>query len=544
MPTSSLYFLDFYVPNEGEPETALEVGVLRFEASEGRPSVFLHSFIKPQTPKRVRWSNAYVVGITRERILGPQGADLPTLQELQMRNFLKDKTVICFNPNLEPFKSFCSKAHAVHSILGTWLELFGRDEKASKLLRPSQMLKYIGLPDADNSNTRYTALLCRLQSLIAIWSYLDDIKRAQLMQRRRNLTGQALSPIWPLHDVRTDYFEALNHAHNFAQVQPEILKSIFSDALPDYLDWNQLQVYSHDWVFKRRLQRSASHLGSRINSMADLIFNKVLSMQMKFWVLIFYAIYDKKTNYAREIALKDGVYADLPMAIKDDFSLFIINHLDDFLAPNQKRVLLKSIIHQVMGEQARSPFEHYDYDALYKKFSQERDNSLVFHQAKPRGGTQRCFCEIRQRNGGILYRRYEIAGNEHERSLSIEYVNELLRDFIREVQDPFALVWTPSGLRRWVQYITGFAWHDLVRPPQSNEDEQLMRNREFLRELIVQESLHWKEELKRNLVESVLAINKNPDGDYHHSFTFQGMSVELVVLAKTKTSLIARIFNF
>ena len=544
MPNSSLYFLDFYVPNEGEPETALEVGVLRFEASEGRPTVFLHSFIKPLTPKRVRWSNAYAQGIMRERILGPQGADLPTLQELELRNFLKDKTVICFNPSLEPFKSFCSKAHAVHGILATWLEVHAKDEKASKLLRPSQMLNYIGLPDADNSNTRYTALLCRLQSLIAIWCYLDDYKRAQVLHRRHSGSGLSFTQTWPLSDVRLEYFEALNHAHSFSEVQPAILRSIFSDALPDYLDWMQLQVYSHDWVFRRRRQRSASHLGARINSMADLIFNKVLSMQMKFWVLIFYAIYDKKVNYAQEIALKNGVYAQLSTAIKDDFSLFIINHLDDFLAPNQKRILLKSIIHQVMGEQARTSFETYDYDALYKQFSQERGSSLLFHQAKPQGCSIRCFREIRRRNEGTLYRRYDIAGNEHERTLCIEYVNELLRAFIREVQDPFAAVWTPLGLRMWVQYITGFAWQDLFAAPQPNEDEQLSRSREFLRELIVQESKPWKEELKRNLIESVQAINKNPDGEYHNAFTFQGMSVELNVMAKTKISLWSRIFNF
>ena len=544
MPKNSLYFLDFYVPNEGEPETALEVGVLRYEPSEGRPSVFLHSFIKPERPSRVRWSNAYAQGILRERILGPQGAELPSLNELQLRGFLKDKTVVCFNPSLEPFKSFVSKAYNVYSILGTWLEVHARDDKASKLLKPSQMLNYIGLPDVDSSNTRYTALLCRLQSLIAVWSYLDDYKRDLMLHRKRTASGISFTQTWPLSDVRLDYFEALASAHSFAEVQPAVLRSVFSDALPDYLDWTQIQVFSHDWVFRRRQQRSTGTLGGRINSMADLIFNKVLSIQMKFWVLIFYCIYDKKTDYAREIALKDGRYSELSPSIKDDFSLFVISHLDDFLDSNQKRILLKSIIHQVMGEQARTTFEHYDFDALYKKFSQEKDNSLIFHQARPDGCSVRCFKEISRRNEGALYRRYEISGNEHDRELCINYVNELFRAFIHEVQDPFASVWTPPVLRQWVQYITGFSWQELTAPPHQGEEELLKRSRDFLHEIITLESLPWKSELKRNLIETVNAINQDPDGAYHNEFTFQGTSVEIDVQVKTKSSLFSRIFNF
>ena len=44
MPKSALYFLDFYNPNDGELDTALEVGVLRWDQKEERPSVYLHTF--------------------------------------------------------------------------------------------------------------------------------------------------------------------------------------------------------------------------------------------------------------------------------------------------------------------------------------------------------------------------------------------------------------------------------------------------------------------------------------------------------------------
>ena len=51
-------------------------------------------------------------------------------------------------------------------------------------------------------------------------------------------------------------------------------------------------------------------------------------------------------------------------------------------------------------------------------------------------------------------------------------------------------------------------------------------------------------ELKRHLVETVEAVNQNPDGAYHNAFTFQTMSVEIDVQEKTKSSLLSRIFNF
>lgn len=543
MAARTLYFLDFYLPNEGEPETALEIGVLRYVPGESRPSVFLHTFIQPAAPMRVRWSNAYGQGIHREFFQGARGRALPTLQELELRDFLKDKSVICFNPQLEPFKTFVRSAHDVHGIVETWLEVHKGNETAVKLLKPSQMLNYIGLADSDNSNTRYTALLCRLQSLIAIWCYLDDYKQSR-RHKQEAISGIYFSPVWPLADVREDYLEALSRAQSFAQVQPAVLKSVFSDALPDYLDWRQLQVFGHDWIFRRRQSRSASTLSTKVNSMADLIFNKVLSMQMKLWVLIFYAIYDHKTDYACEIALKNGEYSALPSAITDDFSFFIIGHLDDFLDSEQKRTLLKSIIHAVMGEQARSNFEHYDFDVLYKKYSQDRESSLEFHYAKPNGCAQRCFKEISRHNEGVLYRRYEIAGPEHDRALCVDYVNELFRAFIREVQDPFAEVWTPGPLRRWIEYITGFDWQELKRGEMPGEDRELTRSRTFVRELIANESRPWKSELKRHLVETVEAVNQNPDGAYHNAFTFQTMSVEIDVQEKTKSSLLSRIFNF
>lgn len=551
MPNNSLYFLDVYMPNEGEPETALEAAVLRYAPSEGRPSVYLHTLLKPKVPNRVRWSNAYYYfdqKIKRDDIL--KRPDLPTLDELLSRDFLKDKSVVCFNPGIEPYRSLVKNAHAVYSILESWLDVYANDEHASKLLKPAQMLEHIGLPCENKSNTSYTKLLCELQSLTAIWSVLESIKRDRQMRRPgkplQHSSGVAFTQTWPLPDVESGYFEEAARARSFTDIRPKVLRSIFSDALPDYLEWTQISVYSHDWLFYRRQLPNVSHLGSRINSMADLIFNRVLDMNMKFWVLIYYSIYNKKTEYAQEIALKDGQFAQLSTAIKDDFSVFIISHLDDFLDSRQRQTLLKSIIHQVMGEQARSTFEHYDYDALFKENKVHRNDSpILFKSAKPNGSNIRCFKEIRRKDSGeVLYRRYEISGSDKDRGQCIEYVNELFRQFMREVQDPFAKVWTPDILRQWVMYITGFTWQELTSDqivPGSNT--QLEAARQLLRSMIEDESRPWKQELRSCLIQVVNAINQNVDAAYHYQFTFQGISVEVDVQQRQKPSFFSRLFN-
>ena len=86
--------------------------------------------------------------------------------------------------------------------------------------------------------------------------------------------------------------------------------------------------------------------------MADFVFNRVLNLQMKLWVLIYYSIYDKKVKYAQEIALHEGNILSMPQAIREDFTAFFIRHLEDFLSRDQKRQLIRSMVHHYLKEKA------------------------------------------------------------------------------------------------------------------------------------------------------------------------------------------------
>lgn len=547
---NTLYFLDVYMPNDGEPDTTLAAAVMCWEGTAGRPSVYLHTMIRPEEKifSRVRWSNAYFYfdqRINRDAILGHK--ELPTLNDLLQRDYLKDKAVVCFNPDLQPYKDLTRNASRVYGILEKWQEVFADDEKASGIMRLSQMLDYTGLTSPEPPNNTYTALLYRLHSEVAVWLVLQKIKKeGRLKHDISNPAAFAADVAWPLQAVSQDKLKEASGARSFTEIRPELLRSIFSEALPDYLDWLELSVYARDWRFFRRQMPDTAQLSSDINSMAEYLFNEVLSMQMKFWVLIYYSIYAKKTDYAREIALKNGQYHELPNAVQDDFSIFLISHLDDFLSPQQRKQLLFSVIYKVLSEQGSSSFERFDFEGLQKEEEQEGVfQRHDFKRRRPENCAVYCFKEIvDRRNRRVVYRRYEISGREHDRDACAEYINQLFIDFINEAADPFSPIWSPEGLRKWVQYITGFSWQALVLTPEGNNAE-LDAARELLRSQMRQITYPWIQKLQDDLTRIVVAINENIDGACHRQFVFQGISVEVEVISiHKKSSFLRRMLNF
>ena len=61
-----LYFVGVCLPNESEPEQTLEVGILSWsERPNERPRVYVHTYLRPASVSRVRWSNAEMMNISR-----------------------------------------------------------------------------------------------------------------------------------------------------------------------------------------------------------------------------------------------------------------------------------------------------------------------------------------------------------------------------------------------------------------------------------------------------------------------------------------------
>lgn len=535
MPKTSLYFLDVYVPNEGDMDTALEIGVLHYDG-EHRPQVYLHTFLRPVIVSRVRWSNALGQGITRALIT--EDHSLPTLKEIIACGFLKGKTVVCLNPELEPCRSLTEGSRS-HGLIALWQDTFKDQEEILKLLRPSQMLEYLHLPVQDESNARYTPLLTRLHSLIAVWEFLDACKLNPRLKSQQGQSQLPLSTVWPLPVHAGN--PLLRPLHGFEEIPREELRSFFSDALPDFVNWYELKIFSHDWVFKRKKGASIDILNGK-KSMCDYIFSRVFDFQMQLWVLIFYALYDRKTDYAREIALSQGTAHKLSDAVREDFAGFLISHLEDFLQRDQKRNIIRAMVRQTLKDKNSESYEDYSFESMQKSDS----GSCVFYSYGPEAGGSRCMLEIRRRGGDdILYREYIIAGRDGERMTAADFVNQAFRNFMLEVQEPLSPIWIPRQLQAWIQYITGFAWNDLIRAPSAMEEENLTRARSFLKELLETETLPYRQRLRADLTEVVNAVNAHlhPREDFVTTFTFQGISVK-VVSKRDRVSFLNRLLNF
>ena len=535
MQHKDLYFLDFYVPNDGEPDSALEIGVLQYGPRHLRPAVYLHSFILPANANRIRWNHAHEQGIDRHMILGTHGV-LPTLKDLLSRSFLGGKEVVCLNPNLEPCKSFIRDAHETYGIIPTWMEVFAGDEEALKLLRPSQMLEYLGFPTTDASNTRYTALLARLHSLIAIWERLVDFKQnpAHLQLPRERMEP---SQVWPIPDHQELNIMSVD---SFEQVSAECVHTFFSERLPDYLDWYNLNIYHHDWQFFRKSAPDIQHLKGR-KSMTEFLFNQVLSYRLRIWVLIFYALYERRLDYSSEIALRKGDFKLVRQSVFDDFSDFLILHLEEFLDEDQKHRLLHSIIHQALRERAALPYQNISFEEFERLHRDNRERDMTFNVIAPPNCSVKAFKEILE-NRRVLYRRYEISGDEQERGACITLVNAMFRQFLGECADPFSNYWTDSYSRHWISYIYGFAWEELCRDTSPSDADALLKSRSLVADIIDSEKEQYVRQLRQQLTGIVEEINQNIVADYTRQFSFMGASIDIVI-SKKQGSLFKRIFK-
>lgn len=555
-----VFFLGVYSPNEGEPDLSLELAILHWkrprslaspassehpEPEKRLPEMYVHSFLRPKYPARVRWVSAAEKGIEKDFILG--NPKLPTVADLQGVNFLKGRRVVCFDPSQEPLHSLTAGSEVVESVSERWAKFFSDNEEALKCTSLREMLEYLGLPAQNTAPTRYTPLIQEVFATAAVWRFLEE--NGQSAQVHTTVAAPVSSPFWPLPETPLKWFEG--EPKKLSDISKNELAKFFSGSIDNCLDWYHMNMYVSDWVFRRRKMPDTAYNDLEGQSdMAAFIFNQVLELKMQLWILIYYSIYAHKTDYAREIALHGGNLSQISRSARSNFAAFILLHLEDFLDYSQKILLMRSIVHGFLRQKARDPFEPYDFDQLYRD---QKNNTTTaagsssryyFKILGPENYRIACFKEITDSRFIARYRRYEISGHGSERSACAAFVEQMFRKLLQEVKDPFSCYWTSRELHNWIQYISGIAWSELAGRPKINENEVLVRLRHELHELILQESQPYVDALRRRLISDINTINRAPYQEFSDKFNFMGLSVEFVVTNKSQTPFLKRIFNF
>jgi hypothetical protein len=549
---SSLYFIDVCLPNDNEPSQSVQMGILRWSAKrDDRPEVYVHTYLKPQLLDRVRWANVASMGIDKQMIVSNK--KLPTIDDMIKADYLKARRVICFNNELEPWRRLTANAQDVISIVSMWNELFKNNDEAYRCNSSlNAMLEYLHLPLRDDDNKHFPPLLLRLHAMVALWYVLDNIRKRRFA-KHMDLAAQC-SFIWPLPKIQDKWFD--NNPRSLSDLSEKQIQEFFSDDLALRLNWNNLSIYACDWVFKRSNfvnHQQGYNISSDINikvkdlvgvkELADFIFNRLLNFRIQLWLLIFYDVYEHKSLYSRDIALKRGRFSELQPAVQEHFSQFIIKHLDDFLNEDQKLHLVSSLISQSLEERDKAPFTHYDFDECSKEGP---DKPVYFcYSQGPDHTSYKCFYEIRDAAQNIRYRRYAIYGQGEDRALCVDFVNRSLNTFYAEVRNPFSSFWVTPELRLWIHFITGISWADYTRPTKMGDDPHVLECRRKFSKLMERANLPYVKKLKENLVEAIESINSN--NDYvmpPKCFNFQGTSIEIETCKRKEMGFFKRLFSF
>lgn len=517
---SAIYIVDVYVPNEGEVESALEFAIIRINSPFERPTVYVHTFIQPPVSmiNRIRWNDAHEHGISRDLF----NEDLwPSIYDLITAEYLKEKDVVCFSAVNEPMLSLLRNCHSCFNILSRWQEAFAGDDEFNSLTDYRQMLSAIGLPSEDPSNTRYTPLMKRLHAYIAIWLYLVK-KRAHNMSPEEAMSLQETN-FWPIKSVPDPWYTG--EPKELSDIPTEAICEYFSDRLPDFIDWSNMFIYRHDWKFGSDQLRMVKL--SEQDSMLNFIFYNFFNLKTRLLVLAFYAIYIGRTEYARTIALHQGTFSSLQNSIKEDFATFVIPHLDDFLSADQKRRLIEALVKELIRTKSQSHNEGYDFMELKKH---KEENGLTFkeeHIASNRNVV--CYREILNKDE-VLYRCFMIQGNTDERNECIDFIQEKINALLLEAKNPLSQCWLSESLKTWIEYITGFTWHELARDPRQRDSTTLTRTRHSIREIIKENSNIYFKSYYNNFRKCIEAINDVDDGQTKIlAFLFQGIPHEFVV---------------
>lgn len=527
-----LYIVDVYMSNEGEPESALELNILRFSKVNLRPQVYVHTYVQPTCkPNLIRWNDAAKKGMPRDLFTNQHW---PSLADLIAADFLRDKYVVCFCPNFEPYRTLVTNSTACYSILNLWQEVFAGNEDISSIVDYRHMLEYIGLPVKDNSNTLYTPLMKRTHALLAIAMYLFRChgNRSQPGFAEKCEEQECAQAFWPLESVPQPWYD--HAATSFRDISTEALCSYFSDRLPDYINWFDVVVYNDKWVFSPddKEKSESMHI-----AMQDVLFgyilNNFLDLTTVIKILTFYALYQDRTSYALDIALRQGTNLNaLPQSIKEDFAHFLLDHCYDFLTLEKKRYLLVTLFRQLFDTRDNRPTAVYHYDELKKK---EDENGLTFEeQTIPSNRNLVWYREIREENH-VKYRCFLMHGSQDERGECIDFINPKLQELVKEASNPFADCWISEDMKQWIFCFTGSKWRDIARPSSPQDSESLKTMRMELGRIIKAEMEPYFMGYVGKVRDMVNAINDlSEKEDFRHVFYFQGITYELLVEKTTE----------
>lgn len=539
----ALYIVDVYVPNEGEPDSALELTILRVIDPETPPQVYVHTYIRPEQHilNRIRWNHAQSYGIERSMI---QDSDYPSFKELLGADYLSDKVVVCFCSSFEPLQTLLANCHGCYSLLNMWQDVFAGHDDASQVNSVEQMLEYMGLPTQDSSNSHYTRCMKRCRAMMSIWLYLFTCKSDQL-RPERGQSEHAQSLFWPMQNIPDPWYDP--NAKELTDIPEQAICDYFSERLPEYVHWNNVCLYDQDWRFQRECNFEAKAVEQ--DAMLNFIFYRLFSLPKRLMVLTFYALCQKRTDYARIIALHQGQLNTLQTSVKEDFAAFVILHLTDFLLTKQKRDIICALVEQVMQDKFERQRSTFDFDELYKKhelqqkqraktrargsyFNQNRSETEDMSFVRERLSSSRNIFWYRELKlqDEVLLRRFTIMGSNEERDECIDLISAKLNELIAEAKNPFSSCWLSPSLKQWIEFITGFAWSDLAHMPRPNDAPSLIDARNTLREIIAKRAHPYIEAYISNLKKAIEEINQIPEGNQTVvAFMFQGINYEFDV---------------
>ncbi|HIV55603.1 MAG TPA: hypothetical protein H9898_07440 [Candidatus Anaerobiospirillum stercoravium] len=545
---NALYIVDVYVPNEGEPESALELVIFKVLDQQSLPQVYVHTYIRPELPifNRIRWNQAQSFGIERAMV---QGSDYPTFREIVNADYLRDKSVVCFCANFEPIQTLIANCPWCFSVLNRWQDVFAGDDGACQATTIEQMLDYMGLPVVDSSNCHYTPLMKRARALMAIWSYLHNSLRLQ-QRPPQGYSEFSQSIYWPLADIPEPWYDP--QAKELTDIPAPAICDYFSERLPEYVHWDRVRLYIHDWRFAR--ERSFEVKIVDQDAMLNFIFYRLFALPKRLMVLTFYALCQQRIKFARIIALHQGQFNTLQQSVKEDFAAFLLTHLADFIVTKHKYDLICALVEQFLQNRFEQQQAHYDFDELYQKhelnqrklaktrqsggyYPYNEDEDLIFvRESLSCNRNIFWFRELRERDT-VLLRRFTIQGNVDEYNECIDHITDKINELLAEAKNPFAPCWVPAQLRQWIEFITGFAWSDLAHVPSPNDAASLTEARKTLCEIITQRSRQYFYTYNSNFRQVIEGINDTPDGEHTVlAFMFQGIAYEFDVNKSAESS--------
>lgn len=547
-----VYFVGAFLPNEGESDQTVEYAVLEWELrseddvpgnESTRPHLYVHSFLAPRLPGRVRWGLVQEHGIEPSYIRKRLDT-LPSIRDMIDEDYLRGRHAVIFDRSHDPMRSVVQNASSVEEISALWAEVFKNsdDEHARAVSTLSEMLEYLGYPrvtDVAGKSAHYTPLLLELFATAAVWSVLKDLKSHP--KKIKSLQGTLpFSRIWPLDEAPELPFEG-DHA-TLSSFSPREIDNFFSRDMQDYVDWRRVNIYVNDWEYQRPNHDAAMYrsLGGAVE-LAEYVFTTLFDLKMQMWALIFYSVFEHKEQYAREVAYSDGKFGSMQQSVKSDFTSFVLGHLQDFLRPDQKQWLLSSLIRHFIDTRDHLPFEEYDFEELSR--AQAKGESRFYFRQEPSRSSIKCFSEIATLDRMVKYRRYEISGHGDERDQTIRWVNELFQNFMEEVKNPFSNFWSEPETHRWCQILTGVEWQEICRPPRINEDPRVQSVRALIQQVIANASRPYIQKLRERLTRDIVAINEHPLEEFRDRFSFMGVSVEIVMCHRSQTSFLKRMLK-